>query len=274
MSIGQFDKVVSIGVLEHAGRDQLDEVVARARAISQARRARHAALHRPRRPGSRPSSSSAEHVFPGGWIPSLARHDRGDGALRAGGHRHREPAPALRARRSTPGPSASTRTGRRSTRSIRGASTSASAASGAPTWSAAPRCSARRHGHTAPVPDRLPQGQRRRDTLSDEPALLYESAPQSARAAASGAAPAAETAVAHAPARRARERGSRARRERLVLALKAAAQDRCASARPGQAHLEPVSRSRRRSASAGSTCATSTTCSRSTPEPAGSTSRA
>ncbi len=45
-----YDKVVSIGCLEHAGRDQLDEVIRAHAALPQARRPRPAALHRPRRP--------------------------------------------------------------------------------------------------------------------------------------------------------------------------------------------------------------------------------
>ncbi|MFO1324446.1 MAG: cyclopropane-fatty-acyl-phospholipid synthase family protein [Burkholderiales bacterium] len=68
---GPFDKVVSIGVLEHAGRDQLDEVVAA-----------HAdclkpgglgVLHFIGHVGRRDTEFFIrDHVFPGGWIPSLA----------------------------------------------------------------------------------------------------------------------------------------------------------------------------------------------------------
>jgi cyclopropane-fatty-acyl-phospholipid synthase len=67
----QFDKVVSIGVLEHAGRDQLEEVV----------RA-HAAHLKPGGLGLlhfighvgrfETEFFIRKHVFPGGWIPSLA----------------------------------------------------------------------------------------------------------------------------------------------------------------------------------------------------------
>jgi cyclopropane-fatty-acyl-phospholipid synthase len=67
----QFDKVVSIGVLEHAGRDQLEEVV----------RA-HAAHLKPGGLGLlhfighvgrfETEFFIRRHVFPGGWIPSLA----------------------------------------------------------------------------------------------------------------------------------------------------------------------------------------------------------
>jgi cyclopropane-fatty-acyl-phospholipid synthase len=66
-----YDKVVSIGTLEHAGRDQLDEVV----------RA-HAAFLKPGGLGVlhfighvgdfRTEFFIRRHVFPGGWIPSLA----------------------------------------------------------------------------------------------------------------------------------------------------------------------------------------------------------
>ena len=68
---GEYDKVVSIGVLEHAGRDQLDEVVLA-----------HAAALRPGGLGmlhfiGHVSPGETEffirkHVFPGGWIPALA----------------------------------------------------------------------------------------------------------------------------------------------------------------------------------------------------------
>ena len=67
----QYDKVVSIGTLEHAGRDQLDEVV----------RA-HAAFLKPGGLGMlhfighvghfQTEFFIRKHVFPGGWIPSLA----------------------------------------------------------------------------------------------------------------------------------------------------------------------------------------------------------
>jgi cyclopropane-fatty-acyl-phospholipid synthase len=67
----QFDKVISIGVLEHAGRDQLAEVV----------RA-HAAFLKPGGLGMLHFIGHVDrhdtelfirkHVFPGGWIPSLA----------------------------------------------------------------------------------------------------------------------------------------------------------------------------------------------------------
>lgn len=67
----QFDKVVSIGVLEHAGRDQLREVVKA-----------HADFLKPGGLGMlhfighvgvrRTEYYIREYVFPGGWIPSLA----------------------------------------------------------------------------------------------------------------------------------------------------------------------------------------------------------
>jgi cyclopropane-fatty-acyl-phospholipid synthase len=67
----QYDKVVSIGTLEHAGRDQLEEVV----------RA-HAAFLKPGGLGLlhfighvghfQTEFFIRKHVFPGGWIPSLA----------------------------------------------------------------------------------------------------------------------------------------------------------------------------------------------------------
>ena len=70
-AFAQFDKVVSIGVLEHAGRDQLGDVI----------RA-HADFLKPGGVGMLHFIGHVcrrdteyfirEHVFPGGWIPSLA----------------------------------------------------------------------------------------------------------------------------------------------------------------------------------------------------------
>ena len=69
--LGEFDKVVSIGVLEHAGRDQLDEVVkAHADALKPGGLGM---LHFIGHVGRRDTEYFIrEHVFPGGWIPSLA----------------------------------------------------------------------------------------------------------------------------------------------------------------------------------------------------------
>jgi len=70
-SAGVFDKVVSIGVLEHAGRDQLDEVV-KAHAES-LKPGGLGMLHFIGHVGRRETELFIrEHVFPGGWIPSLA----------------------------------------------------------------------------------------------------------------------------------------------------------------------------------------------------------
>ncbi len=68
---GVFDKVVSIGVLEHAGRDQLAEVVrAHADALKPGGLGM---LHFIGHVGRRDTEFFIrEHVFPGGWIPSLA----------------------------------------------------------------------------------------------------------------------------------------------------------------------------------------------------------
>ena len=67
----QFDKVVSIGVLEHAGRDQLQEVVqAHADALKPGGLGM---LHFIGHVGVYETEYFIrEHVFPGGWIPSLA----------------------------------------------------------------------------------------------------------------------------------------------------------------------------------------------------------
>ena len=68
---GAFDKVVSIGVLEHAGRDQLNEVVkAHADFLKPGG---IGMLHFIGHVGRRDTEFFIrEHVFPGGWIPSLA----------------------------------------------------------------------------------------------------------------------------------------------------------------------------------------------------------
>ena len=68
---GPYDKVVSIGVLEHAGRDQLEEVV-RAHADF-LKPGGLGMLHFIGHVGRRDTEFFIrEHVFPGGWIPSLA----------------------------------------------------------------------------------------------------------------------------------------------------------------------------------------------------------
>ena len=67
----QFDKVVSIGVLEHAGRDQLYDVVkAHADFLKPGGLGM---LHFIGHVGVRDTELYIrEHVFPGGWIPSLS----------------------------------------------------------------------------------------------------------------------------------------------------------------------------------------------------------
>jgi len=66
----QYDKVVSIGVLEHAGRDQIDEVVkAHADFLKPGGLGM---LHFIGHVGQYPTEFFIrDHVFPGGWIPSL-----------------------------------------------------------------------------------------------------------------------------------------------------------------------------------------------------------
>src|SRR5438445_592088 len=67
----QYDKVVSIGTLEHAGRDQLDEVV-RAHAAF-LKPGGLGMLHFIGHVGRSPTEFFIrKHVFPGGWIPGLA----------------------------------------------------------------------------------------------------------------------------------------------------------------------------------------------------------
>lgn len=68
----QFDKLVSVGVLEHAGRDQLAEVI-RAHADF-LRPGGLGMLHFIGHVGVRDTEYYIrDHVFPGGWIPSLAQ---------------------------------------------------------------------------------------------------------------------------------------------------------------------------------------------------------
>lgn len=69
--MGQYDKVVSIGVLEHAGRDQLQDVVkAHAAALKPGGLGM---LHFIGHVGTRNTEFYIrKHIFPGGWIPSLS----------------------------------------------------------------------------------------------------------------------------------------------------------------------------------------------------------
>jgi cyclopropane-fatty-acyl-phospholipid synthase len=70
-AFGQFDKVVSIGVLEHAGRDQVEDVV-RAHAEF-LKPGGLGMLHFIGHVGQRDTEFFIRNwVFPGGWIPSLA----------------------------------------------------------------------------------------------------------------------------------------------------------------------------------------------------------
>ena len=67
---GQYDKLLSIGTLEHAGRDQVDDVV---RTHAQALRPGGlGVIHFIGHVGRRPTEFYIrKHIFPGGWIPSL-----------------------------------------------------------------------------------------------------------------------------------------------------------------------------------------------------------
>ena len=69
---GQYDKLQSIGTLEHAGRDQLDAVVrAHADALKPGGLG---VIHFIGHVGERDTEFFIrEHIFPGGWIPSLTR---------------------------------------------------------------------------------------------------------------------------------------------------------------------------------------------------------
>ena len=69
---GQYDKLLSIGTLEHAGRDQLPEVI-RAHAAA-LKPGGLGVIHFIGHVGDRETEYYIrEYVFPGGWIPSLAR---------------------------------------------------------------------------------------------------------------------------------------------------------------------------------------------------------
>ncbi len=68
---GQYDKLLSIGTLEHAGPDQLDDVV-RAHAAAMKPRAL-GVIHFIGHVGARDTEFFIRnYIFPGGWIPSLA----------------------------------------------------------------------------------------------------------------------------------------------------------------------------------------------------------
>jgi cyclopropane-fatty-acyl-phospholipid synthase len=69
--VGQYDKVISIGVLEHAGRDQLEQVVrCHADALKPGGLGM---LHFIGHVGKRDTEFYIrKHIFPGGWIPSLS----------------------------------------------------------------------------------------------------------------------------------------------------------------------------------------------------------
>ena len=69
---GQYDKVVSIGVLEHAGRHQLREVIrAHARALKPGGLG---LIHFIGHVGDRETDFFIrKYIFPGGWIPSLSK---------------------------------------------------------------------------------------------------------------------------------------------------------------------------------------------------------
>lgn len=69
---GQYDKLLSVGTLEHAGRDQLDDVVrAHAEALKPGGLG---VIHFIGHVGERDTEFFIrQHIFPGGWIPSLTR---------------------------------------------------------------------------------------------------------------------------------------------------------------------------------------------------------
>ena len=115
---GQYDKLLSIGTLEHAGPDQLPEVVQRARRRDEAGRPRRHPLHRPRRRARHRVLHPQLHLS-GRLDPEPRAGARRDGALRARGARRREPAPPLRADARLLGRALRPQLGARSTRSTR-----------------------------------------------------------------------------------------------------------------------------------------------------------
>ncbi len=154
----QFDKLLSIGTLEHAGRDQLPEVI-RAHA-EYLKPGGLGVLHFIGHVGMRDTEFwIRKYIFPGGWIPSLA----------PGGRGHREPAAQLRADAGRLGAALRPQLGE-----------------GAQAQSREVRREVQTHlahlpvvvrrdvpppqRQDAPLPDRGEQGQRRRE-LSDEPRL-------------------------------------------------------------------------------------------------------
>ena len=69
---GQYDKLLSVGTLEHAGRDQLPEVI-RAHADT-LKPGGLGVIHFIGHVGTRDTEFFIrKHIFPGGWIPSLAQ---------------------------------------------------------------------------------------------------------------------------------------------------------------------------------------------------------
>jgi cyclopropane-fatty-acyl-phospholipid synthase len=69
---GQYDKLLSIGTLEHAGRDQLPEVIRTHAAALKA--GGLGVIHFIGHVGVRDTEFYIrKHIFPGGWIPSLAQ---------------------------------------------------------------------------------------------------------------------------------------------------------------------------------------------------------
>ena len=91
---GQYDKLLSIGTLEHAGPDQLDDVV---RAHAEAMKpGALGVIHFIGHVGARDTEFFIRnYIFPGGWIPEPRGRAGRDGEARARGARRREPAAPL-----------------------------------------------------------------------------------------------------------------------------------------------------------------------------------
>ena len=129
---GPFDRIVSVGMFEHVGVDHLRRVLPQdARELLDRRRRDAAAFDRPLgRARASPIPGSPNTSSPAATSRRCRRCCRAIERVRPAGHRHRDPAPALRRDAARPGASASSPTARRSSAST----TSASCGCGSSIW--------------------------------------------------------------------------------------------------------------------------------------------
>ena len=126
----QFDRIVSVGMFEHVGLGLLRRVLPQMRRAAGRRRRHAAAFDRPLRGPQRHQSLDRQIHLPRRLYPGAVGGAAGDRARRPAGHRHRDPAAALRRDAARPGASASSPTARRPSAST----TSASCGCGSSTW--------------------------------------------------------------------------------------------------------------------------------------------